>query len=93
MKEQQLTEPQQIEARGFGAGHIVLAVLGGAAAGAAVAFFTSPRSGPDNRRRVRDLAGDTRETAGRLPLALKEATKAAQTAFSGAMTAETNSSP
>jgi hypothetical protein len=79
--------------RGVGTGHILLALLGGAAAGAAVAYFASPRSGPDNRRRVRDIAGDTRETAGRLPLALKEASKAARAAFNGAMAAESNNQP
>jgi len=64
-----------------GFGHFLLALLGGAAAGATVAYFTVPRSGADSRRRIHDVADDARETATRFPLALRRATEAARDAF------------
>jgi gas vesicle protein len=83
-----MKEHEPLENRGFGTGHILLALLGGAAAGAAAAYFMSPRSGPDNRRRVREIAHETRESVGQEPLALKMATRAASAAFSEAIAAD-----
>jgi len=64
-----------------GFGRFLMALLGGAAAGATVAYFTAPRSGPDNRQRIHDVADTARETATRLPVALRRATEAARDAF------------
>ena len=64
-----------------GFGHFLIALLGGAAAGATVAYLTAPRSGVDSRRRIHEAADDARETATRLPVALRRATEAARDAF------------
>lgn len=64
-----------------GTSHFLMALLGGALAGATVAYFTAPRSGADNRRRVHDVADNARETAARLPVAVRRATEAARDAF------------
>jgi gas vesicle protein len=71
--------------RGPGFGHLFIALLGGAAAGAAVAYFTAPRSGAESRRRIQSLAEDTRDTVGRVPIALRKATEAAREAFNEAL--------
>ncbi len=47
--------------RGIGVGGVFLAFLAGAAIGGGVALLTSPRSGPENRDKLRDLADETRE--------------------------------
>ena len=67
--------------RGSGFGHFMLALLGGAAAGAAIAYFTAPRSGVESRRRIQARVDGVRDTADRLPLALRKATEAARDAF------------
>ena len=71
---------------GFGFGHILLAMMGGAAAGAAAVYLTAPRSGQETRRQLQTAAEETRETAGRVPLALRKATEAARDAFNEALT-------
>jgi gas vesicle protein len=73
--------PTTIEYAGFGLGHILLAALTGAAAGAAVAYMTAPASGADSRRRMREAVDGTRESVARVPLALRRATEAAREAF------------
>ena len=60
---------------------VLMAVLGGAAAGAVATYLTAPRSGVDNRRRLQAMADDTRETVHRVPDALRKATEAARDAF------------
>jgi gas vesicle protein len=70
-----------IEYRGFGFGHVMAAMLAGAVAGAAAAYLTAPASGADARRRILGAVDDTRESAARVPLALKKATEAARDAF------------
>lgn len=50
--------------RDGGSGSIALAVLAGAAIGAAVALMMAPRSGRDMRRVIRKRADGLRETAG-----------------------------
>jgi gas vesicle protein len=65
-------------------GHVALAFLAGAAAGAVTAYFTSPRSGKENREaltrsarelRVRaiDMTGQVQERLGRAARAAGEA--------------------
>jgi gas vesicle protein len=71
--------------RGPGFGHLFIALLGGAAAGAAVAYLTAPRSGAESRERIQALAEDTRDTVGRVPEALRKATQAAREAFNEAL--------
>ena len=50
--------------RDAGTGTVALAVLAGAAIGAAVALMLAPRSGRDTRRVIRQRAEGLRETAG-----------------------------
>jgi gas vesicle protein len=64
--------------RGPDLSHLLLALLGGAAAGAAVVYLTAPRSGAESRRRIQSLADDAQDTAVRLPAALRKATEAAR---------------
>jgi gas vesicle protein len=71
--------------RGPGLGHLFIALLGGAAAGAAAAYLTAPRSGAESRRRIQAMAEDTRDTVGRVPDALRKATAAARDAFNQAL--------
>jgi gas vesicle protein len=68
-----------------GFGTFLIALLGGAAAGATVAYFTTPRSGADSRRRIHDVADEARETATRLPIAVRRASEAARDAFNEAL--------
>ena len=67
--------------RGPGVGQLLMALLGGAAAGAAVVFFTAPRSGVETRRRIQQSANGARDAAARLPEAVRNATVAAREAF------------
>lgn len=62
-------------------GQMFLAMLGGAAAGAAAVYLTAPRSGAETRRRLQEAADDARDTVERVPLALRRATEAARDAF------------
>jgi gas vesicle protein len=71
--------------RGPDLSHLLLALLGGAAAGAAVVYLTAPRSGAESRRRIQSLAEDAQDTAVRLPVALRKATEAARDAFEASL--------
>ena len=66
-------------------GHVALAFLAGAAAGAITVFFTSPRSGKENREALRRSARDLRERAvdgmGHVQERLGRAGRAAREAF------------
>jgi len=53
-----------VEQRESNSGTIALAVLAGAAIGAAIALMMAPRSGQDMRRVLRKRASGLRETAG-----------------------------
>lgn len=74
--------------RGFNAGHILLALFGGAIAGAGVAYLTAPYSGEETRTRMRGMAHDTNATAHRMPDAVRKATEAARDAFVDALALE-----
>ena len=65
----------------IGFGHLLLALVSGAAAGAAAAYLTAPRSGLETRRRLQAVADDARGTVERVPVALRRATEAARDAF------------
>jgi gas vesicle protein len=74
-----------VERRGFSGAQMLLAVLGGAVAGAAVALVTAPRSGRETRARINDFANSGREKAKQFPDAVKAAGTAARVAFTDAM--------
>jgi len=76
---------------GPGLGHLLIAMLGGAAAGAAVVYLTAPRSGAESRRRITAIADDARDTAVRIPVALVKATEAARDAFNETLREGTDS--
>ena len=80
-----MRDEPRIEYRGYGFGQMLMAVLSGALAGAAVAYFTAPRSGVETRQRLRSMSSDARETVGQLPGALRKATEAAKEAFTEAL--------
>jgi gas vesicle protein len=69
----------------YGGAHLLIAFLAGAAAGAAVAYLTAPRSGRETREQMKGWADDVRGKAVRVPHAVREAytkaTDAAKTAF------------
>jgi gas vesicle protein len=73
---------------GLNAGHILLALMGGAIAGAGVAYLTAPASGRDTRHRVRLMARDTGESVKHLPEAVRRASEAARDAFVEALELE-----
>lgn len=52
---------------------LILSFVLGAAAGAAIALLTTPHSGRETRRRLKDLAGDLADRATRLPTAMRAA--------------------
>jgi gas vesicle protein len=72
----------------IGFGHLFLAMLGGAAAGAAAAYLTAPRAGVETRRHLQAVADDARGTVERVPLALRKATEAAREAFNETLRAD-----
>ena len=74
------------ETRSFNGLQLLLAFATGAAAGAAVAFITAPRSGKETREALQVWARDARDKASRIPHAVREAvdrgTHAGKEAFS-----------
>lgn len=73
------------EKNGFTGGQMLLAFLGGAAAGAAVALLTAPRSGAESRKLLSDSAVSGKEAAKRIPQASRYAAEAAKEAFAETM--------
>jgi gas vesicle protein len=67
--------------RGFNAGHLLLALFGGAVAGAGVAYLTAPNSGEETRTRMRSMAHDGNVAVHRMPDAVRKASDAARDAF------------
>jgi gas vesicle protein len=76
------------DSNGLNAGHILLALMGGAIAGAGVAYLTAPSSGQETRHRMRLMAQDTNETVKHLPEAVRRASEAARDAFVEALELE-----
>jgi gas vesicle protein len=72
----------------YGAGHLAFAFLGGAAAGAAVALLTAPKSGRETRKQLRGYAESGVDKGRQLPEAVKAASGAAREAFSESMSAK-----
>lgn len=80
-----MSSPNETHRCQAGLGQLLVAMLGGAAAGALAVYFTAPRSGAETRRRIQAVADDTRETVERVPAALRKATEAARDAFNEAL--------
>lgn len=70
---------------GSGTGSVLLAFLTGAALGGVVALLLAPRSGPETRRRLVELSDEAKEKLGKVPVAVREAEKAAVSAFNDTM--------
>jgi len=87
-----MSSQQTEQGRHSGFSRLLIALLGGAAAGAAVAYLTAPRSGIESRRRLLAVADDTRATVHRVPGALRKATEAARDAFDEALHANDDAS-
>lgn len=70
---------------GLHSGHVALAFLAGAAAGAVTAYLTSPRNGKENRdaliRSARDLRARAADGMGHVQDRLGRAARAAREAF------------
>ncbi|HVZ49662.1 MAG TPA: YtxH domain-containing protein [Gemmatimonadaceae bacterium] len=73
---------------GFSGTHMLLAVLGGAAAGAAVALLVAPRSGRETRAAIGEYVRDGKEKARNFPPAVKAGANAARKAFVDVMNEE-----
>jgi len=73
----------------YGGAHLLVAFVAGAAAGAAVALLTTPKTGRESREQIRTWAADLGEKASRASGAVQSAygraTEAAKEAFSQAM--------
>jgi gas vesicle protein len=61
------------ETRSFSGLQLLIAFTTGAAAGAAVAYLTAPRSGKETREALQVWAHDAKNRASRLPQAVREA--------------------
>ena len=70
---------------GHGAGTVLFAFLAGAAVGGIVALLYAPQDGRKTRERIRELGDDARESLGRVPIAVREAEKAAVATFTETM--------
>jgi len=64
---------------------VTLAFLGGALAGAGLAFLLAPRSGPETRKRIADAVHDSTDQVKRARMAATAAANAARVAFTEAM--------
>ncbi len=64
---------------------LFLAFAGGALIGAAGAMLFAPSSGRETRRRITGAMDGTKEVASRMPQAIRDATSAAQAAFTAAL--------
>lgn len=77
------------EREGYSGAHVLMAFLGGAMAGVAIALLTAPQSGRETRELLKEWSREARERAGRLPHAVREASSrashAARDAFAESM--------
>jgi len=64
---------------------LFFAFVGGALLGGAAAVLFAPRSGAESRRRITGAVEDAKELASRMPQAIRDASGAAQAAFTTAM--------
>jgi gas vesicle protein len=70
---------------GVGAGTVLFAFLAGAAVGGVVALLFAPESGQKTRQKLLAMGEDARESIGRVPIAVREAEKAAVATFTETM--------
>ncbi len=63
---------------------LFLAFVGGALAGGVAALLFAPASGAETRRRITGAVDDTKAGASRMSQAIREASSAAQAAFTAA---------
>jgi gas vesicle protein len=75
----------QIEHPRNGGLSLFLAFVGGALVGGAAALLFAPSSGVATRRRITGAVDDAKEVATRMPQAIREASGAAQAAFTAAL--------
>jgi hypothetical protein len=75
-----MRQKEVIEYRGFGLGHVLIAALAGAAAGALFGAVKGHRIGRS--------AEGAKDTVARVPYALRQATEAAREAFNEALCKE-----
>ena len=71
--------------RGGGGLTLFLAFVGGALVGGTAAILLAPRSGAETRRRLAGAVDDTKDMASRVPKAIRQASGAAQAAFTAAL--------
>lgn len=69
------------ERKAYNGSHLLVAFIGGAAAGAAVAYLTAPKSGREVRAQIGDYAKVGADKSKALPGAVKAAGSAAREAF------------
>ncbi|MBI5611165.1 MAG: YtxH domain-containing protein [Deltaproteobacteria bacterium] len=70
---------------GFSGGQVLLALLGGAAAGAVVALLTAPQSGADTRLLIRQRTLPMRDSAACLPKPVSGTGEAAREVLNAAL--------
>ena len=80
-----MTQGTGTERTGFSGGQLVLALLGGAVVGAAVALLTTPKTGAQMRAQIGSTVQSGRDRVRQLPDAVKGAGVAARDAFVSAM--------
>jgi gas vesicle protein len=64
---------------------LFLAFVGGALVGGTAAVLLAPRSGAETRRRLAGAVDETKDVASRVPRAFRQASSAAQAAFTAAL--------
>ena len=69
----------------FNTAHLMLAFLGGAAAGAVAGILLAPKSGKETREMLAGYVKEGRERLAHMPAALKEASSAAKHKFNQTM--------
>ncbi|ANM31846.1 hypothetical protein ABI59_23245 [Acidobacteria bacterium Mor1] len=81
----------------YSGAHLLIAFLAGAAAGAAVALLSSPKTGSENRDSIAGWAKGAQGKAGKVPGAIRnasrDAAKAATEAFTKTLKDETAQAP
>lgn len=73
------------ESHGYSGAQLAMAFLGGAAAGAAVAMLTTPKTGQETREQIGSYVRRGKQKTERLPDVVKTASNAAREAFDSAM--------
>jgi gas vesicle protein len=79
-----MTQTETVHPRSGGIA-LLFAFVGGALVGGTAALLLAPRSGAETRRRIAGVVEDTKEVASRMPGAIRQASSAAQAAFTSAL--------